>query len=469
MSELIEEQFSSTYENTSKGSFFVISMNLDEKIQELQIEQIANNSFPGILKLNAQYNNNKAYIHYDITSKVGLDQYLNKRRLNKKEFISIIQGIAKTLIKSQNFLLYDKNFILDKKYIYIDSSSREIFMTYLPITIEIDIVKEYKNFVLDLIMRSANIEESGSDNYIQKLLNKLKADHFSIDSIDKLLSEMKLLAEPASEDKPKPADACSDANTPQKANKKEPVSLTKIKMKYKTSTLIIVACVQIFFLSFILIGIVSGFFNKFSDPISVYSGIGIIVMGVEFLLFRGFFGKKQQTAVEVISIETKKKRKAYNNLSRTPSIDFSKMETNKTPEKFEIQDLYLQPNDNYNDTVFLGNGINKGAFLKGIQGEKIEEVRIFKNSFIIGRSKPQVDFALQSKFVGKVHSEIINREDNYFIKDINSHNGTFVNNLRIDSNKEYEIRDGDKLVFADSEYAFFNEKIDVSNHFVSLN
>jgi pSer/pThr/pTyr-binding forkhead associated (FHA) protein len=117
----------------------------------------------------------------------------------------------------------------------------------------------------------------------------------------------------------------------------------------------------------------------------------------------------------------------------------------------------------------LGNGVNKGAFLKGIQGEKIEEVRIFKNSFIIGRSKPQVDFALQSKFVGKVHSEIINREDNYFIKDINSHNGTFVNNLRIDSNKEYEIRDGDKLVFADSEYAFFNEKIDVSNHFVSLN
>ena len=439
-------------------------MNLDEKIQELQIEQISNNSFPGILKLNAQYNNNKANLHYNITSKIGLDQYLNKRRLTKKEFISIIQGIAKTLIKSQNFLLYDKNFIIDKKYIYIDSGSQEIFMTYLPITMDIDIVKEYKNFVLDLIMRSANIEDSGSENYIQKLLNKLKADNFSIDSFDKLLSEIKLLSEPNSLDRSKPTNAYNNANTPQKANQKEPANPAKIKMKYKTSSFIIVACAQILFLSFILIGIISGFLNKFSDPVSVYSGIGIVIIAGEFLLFRCFLSKKQQTVLEVISKETKRKSKAYHNLSRTPSIDFSRMEANKTPDKLEIQNLDLPPNDNYNDTVFLGNAMNKGAFLKGMQEEKIEEVKILKDNFIIGRSKPQVDYVLHSKFVGKVHSEIINREDNYFIKDINSRNGTFVNSLRIDSNKEYEIKNGDKIVFADIEYEFFNKKTEVSNH-----
>ena len=113
--------------------------------------------------------------------------------------------------------------------------------------------------------------------------------------------------------------------------------------------------------------------------------------------------------------------------------------------------------DNHNETVFLDCGTNKGVFLQGIKDEKQVEIKIFEDSFIIGRFKPQVDLVLESRFVSKVHSEIIFRDENYYIKDINSQNGTFINSLRIDSNKEYKIKNGDKIVFADSEFIFFDK------------
>jgi len=40
------------------------------------------------------------------------------------------------------------------------------------------------------------------------------------------------------------------------------------------------------------------------------------------------------------------------------------------------------------------------------------------------------------------------------VKDLNSKNGTFVNGVRIAANTEYEIKNNDKITFANSEYVF---------------
>jgi len=65
-----------------------------------------------------------------------------------------------------------------------------------------------------------------------------------------------------------------------------------------------------------------------------------------------------------------------------------------------------------------------------------------------------VDYISQNNAVGKVHAEIISRDGRYFVKDLNSKNGTFVNGVRIAANTEYEIKNNDKITFANSEYVF---------------
>ena len=84
-----------------------------------------------------------------------------------------------------------------------------------------------------------------------------------------------------------------------------------------------------------------------------------------------------------------------------------------------------------------------------------EIINISKSSFIIGRLQGQVDYISSNNAVGKVHVEIITRGDLYFLKDLNSRNGSFINGDQVVPNKENEIRSGDRISIANSDFTFF--------------
>ena len=56
--------------------------------------------------------------------------------------------------------------------------------------------------------------------------------------------------------------------------------------------------------------------------------------------------------------------------------------------------------------------------------------------------------------IGKLHAEITICEGTYYIKDLNSKNGTFVNGIRVPGNKEFEIKENDIIKFSNYEYVF---------------
>lgn len=112
-----------------------------------------------------------------------------------------------------------------------------------------------------------------------------------------------------------------------------------------------------------------------------------------------------------------------------------------------------------NDTVFLGSPeCGKFACLKGEKDGVPEIIPIAVTEFAIGRLEGQVDWVLRNRAVGKVHALITYRDGAYRLTDLNSRNGTYLNDKRIDSNKEYELRDGDRISFANSDYVFAEAK-----------
>ena len=73
---------------------------------------------------------------------------------------------------------------------------------------------------------------------------------------------------------------------------------------------------------------------------------------------------------------------------------------------------------------------------------------------MIGRLGSMADHVMQGSTVGKLHAEITVNKGLYYIKDLNSKNGTFVNDVRIPGNKEYEIKENDRIRFSNFEYVF---------------
>jgi len=95
------------------------------------------------------------------------------------------------------------------------------------------------------------------------------------------------------------------------------------------------------------------------------------------------------------------------------------------------------------------------AYLEYFENGKLTRIPIDAQSgILIGRLNTQVDFAVKSPRVGKVHAKFYCQGSQCFVVDINSKNGTYINGsrTRIESNVPYPLCDKDRIMLADSEF-----------------
>ena len=65
-----------------------------------------------------------------------------------------------------------------------------------------------------------------------------------------------------------------------------------------------------------------------------------------------------------------------------------------------------------------------------------------------------MDYTILSRAVGRQHAMIIRKENDYYFKDNNSKNGSFINVNRLKTNTEYKICHKDKLTLANEDMIF---------------
>ena len=78
------------------------------------------------------------------------------------------------------------------------------------------------------------------------------------------------------------------------------------------------------------------------------------------------------------------------------------------------------------------------------------ELKINKPKFVIGKKAGSVDGLIKySQYVGRIHCQIITQNNDYYIYDLDSTNGTYLNDEELVPNKGYKLNDNDKLEIAD--------------------
>jgi len=108
------------------------------------------------------------------------------------------------------------------------------------------------------------------------------------------------------------------------------------------------------------------------------------------------------------------------------------------------------------DTVVLDDNNSDGAYLEYFENGLSTKIKLTKENFMIGKLRGQCDFVLSNNKISKMHAEFITRGTDYFVKDYNSTNGTYINgsNQRIASNAEYQIFNGDRVTLANVDMTF---------------
>lgn len=81
------------------------------------------------------------------------------------------------------------------------------------------------------------------------------------------------------------------------------------------------------------------------------------------------------------------------------------------------------------------------------------EIEVTKDEFIIGKKKELVDGVVSfNKMISRSHCKINRRGSQYMVTDLQSANGTYVNKVRLQPNQPCQIKNGDVIRMADSDF-----------------
>lgn len=84
-----------------------------------------------------------------------------------------------------------------------------------------------------------------------------------------------------------------------------------------------------------------------------------------------------------------------------------------------------------------------------------EDIYIEGESFLLGKNGAQVDGVIPADGVSRLHARIIRQEKRYYIEDLNSTNGTYLNDAALEYHQPKELNRDDRIRFGAEEYVFF--------------
>jgi hypothetical protein len=457
-----ETAFEYSYVSDSCCSYLVLKYGADIKLLNHQVEIIFQNPVPAFVPFHVRHEDENTKIYYNITSKISLSQYLERKRLDRKELLDLFKNITKDLMLYSNYLLDLSSFVINLDFIYINPATAEVSLIYVPITNQRDIIKLYINFLKDIIVDSASIDDSAMDNYLQRILNYLKSESFSLNDFNRLITDLRNSGDlriqmcntanicngKADVDEIAPDSRAAYKNP--KNNKNERFTGSRHVPNIISLQLLIILAAVITCLMLTSWGM--------GDLLSIF-GVLLIAAALDMLLMKRITAKKDKQVLvneTCQKAENKHQQQAQKEIKKNINIynEVEKLDNrvNKDNPKAKV------PADNVSracDTILiLDTPLERHPYLESIGAHIGERVIINKDKFVIGRLGSMVDYVVQGATIGKLHAEITGNEGAYYIRDLNSKNGTYINDLRIPSNKQCDIRNNDKIRFSTFEYIF---------------
>ncbi len=135
------------------------------------------------------------------------------------------------------------------------------------------------------------------------------------------------------------------------------------------------------------------------------------------------------------------------------TADLTPSDQNMATPKVNPAATSLQKQNIPDKTMVLGRASQQTPYLICI-ARPHEKVLIDKDTLLIGRLTDSVDYVIPNRAIGKIHAEIKKIGEHYYITDLNSVNGTYVNDERLVCNIEVQLKNGDRITLANETFTF---------------
>jgi len=110
--------------------------------------------------------------------------------------------------------------------------------------------------------------------------------------------------------------------------------------------------------------------------------------------------------------------------------------------KIAEEDTYAEE---YGQTIYISEGEETVQQRRLYTANDQILVQLDNPAYVIGKKKDEVEVVLEDASISRMHARIIREKDSYYIEDLNSTNGTFKNNLRMQPYEKRELEEGDEI------------------------
>ena len=437
-----------------------------------QVRMLTGNVIPSILKCHLQNLDGEVLFYYDITSKQSIATLFEDKKFRSQDLQSILEGFVKVMEELAEFLMNTDQLVLQPEYIYMDAERKKVYFCCLP-GYQKEIQGQLRGLT-EYILPKLDHEDNQAVMLGYGIYRKALEPGFQLEVVKEAIyqkeDEADKNAASPKEDKyqeilsEKQENEIIDAVIPDEQKKEE----IKNRKKEKRIPWNWILCCGAGGAAALAV-LAAGFWGVIPKlPIEIVLGIGIMALGAG--AFTAWITEKKKRKQEQtaqwhnkikqepdsspVSGQIRKKE----NIKKDPETirEDRKTETSITGELFGTKKKEEDSQEEIcGETVVLSAGQKKGpAALISREPGELATIYLEQELTVVGKLANASDAVIPMPTVSRMHARIRKREDEYYLADLNSRNGTAVNGRMLKGDEEYQLQDEDQVDFAQARYIF---------------
>lgn len=488
------------YKRDLQNNYMILEAAPEADDDGYHLRMAEQNEIQGLLSFHSGKRDGKLYLHYEITSKQSIENLYARNSLNCQDILFLLNGISDTLEGLQKYLLSPEHLLFDPQFIFVSPDKSKVFLCYLPGKNECPITG-----LAEFILKRLNHEDLQAVALGYQFYQKALEDNFSLQQTIKeiLLDGEKGLYEPQRRKTEQNLDlghpdekGIENRNKNSKEYAREYVKeyakegywkekssehgdsegyggdskkqyrwqeeddwdaeteyevthkVRKKKSRCKTAADWLFERVHpmVILSSLFLIIVVEIVFFLNWISLTEAGGIFFFIISVELLINKFWKSRKE-----------KKHQKWW---EEEPDEEYQKLQQ-EVYQETEIQEEASKEIEEMEETRYLiQDAAPEGLRLVCLNGqpgaankrEPYPDIVIGKTPLYVGKKTGGADIILDAPTVSRMHARLEMTKEKYYVKDLNSKNGTFVNGERLMPQEQCEIREGDRIAFAEVLY-----------------
>lgn len=447
------------YKRDMNHNYLILYGEKDINTDSYQVRMLVGNIIPSLLKCRIQGVDGKFMMYFDITSKQAVSTLYEEKKLGNEDLRLIFGGFVRVMEEAAEYLINPAQLVLKPQYIFADCEKKELFFCLMP-GYDKDI-KEQFQLLTEYILPKIDHEDSeavilGYGVYRRTMENSFHLEHIKEELYRKQNNKEEIKTETEKDSREISVQETGEESLMQSSGMSENFWREEKTEKTDSHKLFGKKVAVLVLILLALAGVtmaISGGYLPHQD-ISVL--LGVVLAGMGGIMLAVLLIRKAKEVYKQPQRESREKPQLSEKFVRPPINEILQEGSDDSIKTMmEKKSLHREREEDFGETVVLSAGVVSGpASLVSREPGELAPIYLQEELTVIGKLGNACDAVIDLPTVSRIHAKIRKREEEYYLSDMNSRNGTIVNGRLLLPEEEYRLQEEDEVDFAQARYIF---------------